>query len=186
MRHFTRRAAEVVTASCFAFAVGFGSSAPVTAADPPIIVPNLLCPFGCGVTESDRMLNTTMARGGERVVLAAQETPGYMYNIRAMAELQRRGVLDGQLHFSLVMGIQGDIPASPANLLAMLDALPEGSSWQIVGIGKHQPPVLAVSNAQLVERAVRIARELGREIATPEEARQILHMAPAPEPPVGR
>ena len=36
--------------------------------------------------------------------------------------------------------------------------------------------VLAESNAQLVERAVRIARELGREIATPDEARQILNI----------
>lgn len=132
-------------------------------------------------------------------------------HIENALELQRRGALEGQLHFSMVMGIQGGIPASPANLLAMLDALPEGSSWQIVSIGKYQLPlstmaltlggnirvgmednvyyshgVLAVSNAQLVERAVRIARELGREIATPEEARQILHMAPAPQRPPAR
>ena len=39
----------------------------------------------------------------------------------------------------------------------------------------------AVSNVQLVERAVRIARELGREIATPEEARDMLHMPKAPQ-----
>jgi 3-keto-5-aminohexanoate cleavage enzyme len=38
-----------------------------------------------------------------------------------------------------------------------------------------------VSNVQLVERAVRIARELGREIATPDEARAMLHMAQAPQ-----
>jgi len=115
-------------------------------------------------------------------------------------------MLKPPLHFSFVMGIRGGIPATPANLLAMLDAIPEGSSWQIVSIGKHQLPlstmalsmggairvgmednvyyshgVLAVSNAQLVERAVRIARELGREIATPEEARQMLHMGPPPQ-----
>jgi 3-keto-5-aminohexanoate cleavage enzyme len=42
--------------------------------------------------------------------------------------------------------------------------------------------VLAVSNAELVERAVRIARELGREIAAPDEARAILHLASAPQP----
>jgi 3-keto-5-aminohexanoate cleavage enzyme len=41
--------------------------------------------------------------------------------------------------------------------------------------------VLAESNAQLVQRAVRIARELGREIATPEEARELLHLGPAPQ-----
>jgi 3-keto-5-aminohexanoate cleavage enzyme len=115
------------------------------------------------------------------------------------------GVLKLPLHFSLVMGIQGGIPASPHNLLAMLDALPDGSSWQLVSIGKYQLPlctmvvalggnirsglednvyysqgVLAVSNAQLVERAVRICRELGREVATPEEARRIMQVPSAP------
>jgi uncharacterized protein (DUF849 family) len=36
--------------------------------------------------------------------------------------------------------------------------------------------VLAKSNAELVEKVVRIARELGREIATPDEARKILRL----------
>jgi 3-keto-5-aminohexanoate cleavage enzyme len=105
------------------------------------------------------------------------------------------------------MGIRGGIPASPANLLAMLDAIPEGSSWQIVSIGKYQLPLstmavamggnirvgmednvyyghgqLADSNVQLVERAVRIVRELGREVASPEEAREMLHMPASPQP----
>ncbi len=121
-------------------------------------------------------------------------------------ELAERGVLEPPLHFSFVLGISGGIPATPANLLAMLDAIPDGSSWQIVSIGRSQLPlstmalalggnfrvgmednvyysrgVLAVSNVQLVERAVRIARELGREIATPEEARQMLQMPPSPQ-----
>ena len=38
--------------------------------------------------------------------------------------------------------------------------------------------VPAESNAELVEKVVRIARELGREIATPAEAREILHLPP--------
>ena len=38
--------------------------------------------------------------------------------------------------------------------------------------------VLAKSNGELVEKAVRIAKELGREIATPAEAREILGLAP--------
>ena len=105
-----------------------------------------------------------------------------------------------------MLGIKGAIPATPANLLAMLDAIPEGSSWQVVSIGKHQLPlstmalalggnirvgmednvyfshgVLAVSNAQLVERAARIVRELGREIATPDEAREMMHLAATPQ-----
>jgi 3-keto-5-aminohexanoate cleavage enzyme len=122
-------------------------------------------------------------------------------HIANMMDLKKKGVLHDLMHFSFVMGIQGGIPASPANLLAMLEAIPEGSSWQIVSVGKHQLPLstmavamggnirvgmednvyyshgeLAKSNAQLVERAVRICRELGREVATPEEARQMLGM----------
>jgi 3-keto-5-aminohexanoate cleavage enzyme len=90
----------------------------------------------------------------------------------------------------------------------MLEAIPDGSSWQVVSIGKYQLPlstmalalggnirvgmednvyfshgVLAVSNAQLVERAARIVRELGREIATPEEARELMHLGPTPQRP---
>jgi 3-keto-5-aminohexanoate cleavage enzyme len=129
-------------------------------------------------------------------------------HIQNALDLVDRGALRPPLHFSFVMGIKGGIPASPANLLAMLDAIPEGSTWQIVSIGKYQLPlstmalalggnirvgmednvyfthgVLAASNAQLVERAARIARELGREIAKPEEAREMLHLGAAPQRP---
>lgn len=122
-------------------------------------------------------------------------------HIDNIMKLAASGVVTGQMHFSLVIGIDGGIPASPQNLMTMIDALPEGCSWQVVCVGKHQVPlstmvlamggnirvgfednvyyehgVLAVSNAQFVERAVRIARELGREIATPEEAREMMQM----------
>jgi 3-keto-5-aminohexanoate cleavage enzyme len=127
-------------------------------------------------------------------------------HIQNALDLMERGVLEPPLHFSFVLGIKGGVPATPQVLMAMLDAIPDGSSWQVVSIGKHQLPlstmvlsmggnirvgmednvyfshgVLAVSNAQLVERAVRIARELGREIASAEEAREMLHMPRAPQ-----
>lgn len=127
-------------------------------------------------------------------------------HIQNALDLVERGALEPPLHFSFVLGIKGGIPPTPANLLAMLDALPEGSSWQVVSIGKHQLPlstmalalggnirvgmednvyyshgVLAVSNVQLVERAVRLVKELGREVATPEEARELMHLPPAPQ-----
>jgi 3-keto-5-aminohexanoate cleavage enzyme len=153
---------------------------------------------------NSRKWNTEFIRGcNERGIHTELE----VYDLSHIANavwLAERGILKPPMHFSLVMGIQGGIPASAHNLLAMLDALPEGSSWQLVSIGKHQLPlstmvvalggnirvgfednvyyghgVLAVSNAQLVERAARICRELGREVATAEEARQILHMPPA-------
>lgn len=48
-------------------------------------VPVLLCPFGCGPTEGDTILMNQMMSGGSKVALLPQETPGYMYNIREMA-----------------------------------------------------------------------------------------------------
>jgi 3-keto-5-aminohexanoate cleavage enzyme len=122
-------------------------------------------------------------------------------HIENMIKLRDLGVIKGKMHFSLVLGIDGGISASPKNLLALVDAIPEGSSWQVVTIGKHQTPlsmmalamganirvgfednvyidhgVLAKNNAQFVDRAVRMARELGREIATPAEARAMMGM----------
>ncbi|MCP1673637.1 TRAP transporter TAXI family solute receptor [Natronocella acetinitrilica] len=49
-------------------------------------VPVLLCPQGCGPTESDTILMNQMIRDGYPVVLQPQETPGYMANIRMMAD----------------------------------------------------------------------------------------------------
>ena len=117
-------------------------------------------------------------------------------------ELLEKGVLEPPLHFSIVLGIKGGAPAAPANLLLMLDQLPEGSTWQVVTVGRFhvRTTVLAMcmggnvrtgmedtiyyargepvqSNAQLVERMVRLAREIGREPATVEEARARLHLA---------
>ena len=83
----------------------------------------------------------------------------------------------------------------------MIRFIPENATWTVAGIGRHELPlatmaiilgghvrvgfednvyyskgVLAESNAQLVARIVRIAKELGREIATPDEARKILNL----------
>jgi 3-keto-5-aminohexanoate cleavage enzyme len=109
------------------------------------------------------------------------------------------GLLNPPLHFSLVLGIKGGAEANPANLLHMIDQLPEGSTWQVVTVGKfnlrttvmamcmggnvrtgledtiyYGKGELAQNNAQLVKRMVRIAKEIGREVATVDEAKQIL------------
>lgn len=116
--------------------------------------------------------------------------------------LIRTGKITGHLHFDFVMGTQGGIPATAKNLLHLVDLLPQNDvTWSVAGIGRHQLLMaalgillgghvrvgmedniyyrkgeLAISNAQLVERAVRIAHELGRKVATPREARQILKL----------
>ena len=117
-------------------------------------------------------------------------------HINNILELARRGALRKPIHFSFVLGIGGGIPATPKAIISMADMIPEGSSWQVIAISKFQLPAtvfavcmganirtgledniyyskgeLAKSNAQLVERMVRMAKELGREIATVEEAK---------------
>ncbi len=122
-------------------------------------------------------------------------------HIANVMELVNRGVIKKPVHFSFVLGIKGGIPASPQTISAMLDMIPEDSSWQVITISKlhmtstvmamcmganvrtgledtiyYSRGVLAKSNAQLVERMVRIAKEIGREVATVEEARDMLGM----------
>lgn len=114
-------------------------------------------------------------------------------------QLVKKGLVTDHLHFDFVLGVPGAIPASAKNLLHMIDLLPQGATWSVAGIGRHELPMaalgitlgghvrvgfedniyyrrgqLAKSNAELVERVVRIANEMNREIASPAEARQIL------------
>ncbi len=125
---------------------------------------------------------------------------GHMETVFA---LRKAGVLRDPLRFLLVLGIQGGITADPRNLLHMVSLLPQGSHWCALGIGRFQLGIatqalvmggnvrvgledtafyrkgeLAKSNAQLVERVARIARELGRDVASPESARELLGIAP--------
>jgi 3-keto-5-aminohexanoate cleavage enzyme len=118
--------------------------------------------------------------------------------------LVSRELVRDPLHYDLVMGVPGGISATPDNLLHLVRALRPGSTWTVAAMGRHQLPmatmailmdghvrvgfedniyysrgVLAASNAQLVERVVRLARELGREVASPAEARRILGLPPA-------
>ncbi len=107
--------------------------------------------------------------------------------------------LEEPLHFQFVLGTPWGSPATPKSFLHLYEHLPEDATWSIIGIGKGHLPmammglilgghirvgmedniyyergVLAKSNAEFVERIVRIAKEYGRETATPREAREIL------------
>ena len=66
-----------------AFALASMWATPVIA-QAKVSVPLLLCPAGCGPTESDTILMVQMIKEGSPVTLLPQETPGYMYNIREM------------------------------------------------------------------------------------------------------
>jgi len=120
-----------------------------------------------------------------------------------------KGLLKPPYWIGLVMGMRRTnrayMPYSPRLLMQLVDALPADSIFTVLGVGSDELPATtqsillgghlrvgfednvfyskgqpAESNAQLVARAVRIARELGCEIATPAEARQILGIPPLP------
>lgn len=116
--------------------------------------------------------------------------------------LAKKGYIKTPMHFDFVMGVNGGISGEPRDLLFMAESIPAGSTWTVSGVGRFEFPmitmgilmgghvrvgfednvylekgVLAKSNGELVAKAARIARELGREIATPQEAREILGLA---------
>ena len=107
-------------------------------------------------------------------------------------------------HIQFIMGVGGSMPGTAENLAFLVGKLPEGATWSVSGIGKaHMPMMLAglslgcdglrvglednilygknpdgskiiATNVQLVERAVALSKLAGREIATAQEAREIL------------
>jgi 3-keto-5-aminohexanoate cleavage enzyme len=117
--------------------------------------------------------------------------------------LQKKGLIQPPLHFDFVLGAPGSMPGTVKNLQFLSESIPAGSSWCVAGIGKSEillsaaaiimgghvrvgiednltlPDGSPASNPLLVEKIVRIAREIGRDIATPDEARSILSLNPA-------
>ena len=116
-----------------------------------------------------------------------------------MRHLMDEGLIDPPYWCTLILGMQTGTPPHPQNLVNYVHNLPEESEWQCLGIGRHQLPLttmaitmgghvrvgmednvyfrrgeLAESNAQLVRRTARIADELERPLASPDEAREII------------
>lgn len=111
----------------------------------------------------------------------------------------KKGVLQAPLHYQFVLGAAGGSAATVENLIYLKSLLPEDCTWSALGIGKahvpimlttvalgghlrvgmednvyYAPNVLAESNAQLVRRAADIVRIAGNDVATPDDAREIL------------
>jgi 3-keto-5-aminohexanoate cleavage enzyme len=119
--------------------------------------------------------------------------------------LDRKLTLPKPLYFSLLLGSLGGIPGRPGDLAYLVQDLPDACVWSATGIGSFQLPINAAAlvqgggvrvgledniyydydrrdlatNQRLVERIVRIATELQRGVATPDEARVMLGL-PAP------
>jgi 3-keto-5-aminohexanoate cleavage enzyme len=118
-----------------------------------------------------------------------------------------RKFLREPFYFNLLLGSLGTLSATPFHLSTLVKSLPPNAVWAAAGIGKFQFYVncLAITmgghvrvglednlyldgnkeklatNLMLVERLVRVARSVEREICTPDEARKIIGLRPADE-----
>lgn len=115
--------------------------------------------------------------------------------------LHKKGFITAPLHFSFVLGVNGGMTGEERDYRFLKDSIPPDATFSVAGIGRFEFPlagyairdgghvrvgfedniylekgVLAASNAQLVEKAVKIAQSEGREIASPQQARKILRM----------
>jgi 3-keto-5-aminohexanoate cleavage enzyme len=120
--------------------------------------------------------------------------------VRSVGLFQQNRMFEGAAHISLVMGVASGMPAKPQWLPLLIEEMPKGAHYQVIAIGRKEVWDLhrrcvelggnvrsgledtfylpngekAVSNGVLVEALAKIVREVGREIASPAEAREIL------------
>lgn len=120
-------------------------------------------------------------------------------------DLVSKGLAVPPLHFDFVMGLKGAMPASIENLVHLRNSIPQDATWTVAAIGSAQL-VMGIhailmgghvrvgledniyyrkgelaTNERLIERIVKLAGDVGREVATPDEARKILSL-PIPHP----
>lgn len=120
-------------------------------------------------------------------------------HIDTAVRLASKGYIKSPMHFNIVLGVPGAASADVRTLSFFVDSLPKDATWCGTGIGKNafgiaaaaiqmggnvrvgfednlylSKNVLADSNGRLVEKVASIAKMIGREIADPAEARQIL------------
>ena len=122
---------------------------------------------------------------------------GMIHNVALLGE---EGVLTPPFSYGLALGFRGALPATPQALTFLSGLLPAGAGWGIVHHGMRDLSLLAMAgamgaallrvgfedsihyapgrtaqtNTELVERLVALVEAMGREIATPAEAREML------------
>jgi len=120
-------------------------------------------------------------------------------HLEACLRLGEEGLLADPLQFSIVLGVRGGMAATADNLITMVRRLPAGAIWQVIAIGRANLELTAIGlalggnaragmedtlylrkgeltqgNRPLVERAVRLARDLDRAVASVAEATALL------------
>lgn len=158
----------------------------------------------CNFGGDDVFVNTenTIKEFGEKMINLGIKPELEVFDkgmIDMAVRLEKKGYIKSPMHFNLVMGVNGGIGGTIRDFEFLRGSLPEGSTYTVAGIGRYEIPlaavaiisgghvrvgyednvylskgVLAKSNGELVEKVVRISKELGRDIASPDEAREIL------------
>ncbi len=124
---------------------------------------------------------------------------GMINNAKVLCEI---GALKSPIHFQFVLGVLGGMQSTPDNLLFLKNLIPPGSTWSLCTVGLDvftlgpvaiamggnvrvgledcvhiSSGVLAKSNAEMVAKIAKLSREMGREIASPGDARSILGLS---------
>lgn len=122
--------------------------------------------------------------------------------VRSVRMFKANGMFEGNPHLSFVMGVDSGMPANPDLIVILKEELLENSHWQVIATGPGRAKIWdlhrrclelggdvrtgledtfylpggqrADNNGELVEALVKIAREAGREPASPAEARDML------------
>jgi 3-keto-5-aminohexanoate cleavage enzyme len=122
-------------------------------------------------------------------------------HVGSLEPLIDMGVLRTPLHVDCVMGVVGGIPPTARNLAAMVDNIPDGSHWGVIGISRDQwmlvtaaltlggsirvglednlylpDGTMATSNGELIAKARQLTEDIGRRPATVQEARTMLNV----------
>jgi len=121
--------------------------------------------------------------------------------VRSIGLFLENGLLRAPVHVSLVMGVASGMPAKPAWLPLLIEEMPAGAYWQSIVIGRQEvwdvhkktaelggnlrtgledtfylpDGSKATSNGPLIEALAKVARDAGREIASPADVRAMLH-----------
>jgi 3-keto-5-aminohexanoate cleavage enzyme len=120
-------------------------------------------------------------------------------HVGSLAPLVDMGLLEPPHHVSCVMGVVGGVPPTARNLAAMVDNVPAGSHWGVIGIAREQwllvaaaltlggsirvglednfylpDGAMARSNGDLIAKARELTLDVGRRPASVAEARELL------------
>jgi 3-keto-5-aminohexanoate cleavage enzyme len=155
-------------------------------------------PFTYGIIEG---LAAEMMRLGTRPEMEIYH-PGQFWVVQHLID---GGAIEPPYALQFVMGYQTSSYATPEHLWGLIKEIPEGSQFFVCGVGPYQLPMTTMSllsggharvglednlyysrgrrfrgNGEAVERAVRMAQDLNREVATPAQARELLGIPATP------